>query len=463
MMATLPSEIGPYRVARKLGEGGMGAVYEAVHQTISRRVAIKVLHPEAGRSPEAINRFINEARAGNLIGHPGLVQITDFGNLPDGSGYLVMEYLQGETLAERLEASGRKLAPEDAVQIGIQIASALHACHKKGIIHRDLKPGNAMLVPDSATATGERLKVLDFGLAKLIEVREAAFVKTHSQAVLGTPLYMSPEQCEGAGRVDAKTDVYALGCILYEMLTGKPPFLGDGPGQVIGKHMYQEPEPLSRLAPQIPAALNDLVLRLLVKSKDARPTMRDAQKALEALAPSLPPPRRRDAEPSGMMGADALDASGLAATLDQGAAEALRIRSEAAGLTPTISAARQNLPGRAQEQAAEAASLRVKQKQLPSIAAAARPSRRAVLLGAALFCALVIAGLIGLRFTSPKATPSLPSVPVPAAALPPPQKAAEPELLPQKSAPEPKKKPTQNVGGDTKRRTKKKHPLSRFF
>lgn len=138
MMATLPSEIGPYRVARKLGEGGMGAVYEAVHQTISRRVAIKVLHPEAGRSTEAINRFINEARAGNLIGHPGLVQITDFGNLPDGSGYLVMEYLQGETLAERLEASGRKLAPEDAVQIGIQIASAIHACHKKGIIHRGL-------------------------------------------------------------------------------------------------------------------------------------------------------------------------------------------------------------------------------------------------------------------------------------------------------------------------------------
>jgi len=137
-MGTLPSEIGPYRVARKLGEGGMGAVYEAVHQTISRRVAIKVLHPEAGRSPETINRFINEARAGNLIGHPGLVQITDFGNLPDGSGYLVMEYLQGETLAERLEASGRKLAPEDAVQIGIQIASALHACHKKGIIHRGL-------------------------------------------------------------------------------------------------------------------------------------------------------------------------------------------------------------------------------------------------------------------------------------------------------------------------------------
>ena len=116
----------------------MGAVYEAVHQVIQRRVAIKVLHPDAGRNVEAINRFINEARAGNLIGHPGLVQITDFGNLPDGSGYLVMEYLAGETLAARLDASGGKLAPEEAVHVGVQIASALTACHKKGIIHRDL-------------------------------------------------------------------------------------------------------------------------------------------------------------------------------------------------------------------------------------------------------------------------------------------------------------------------------------
>ena len=320
-----------------------------------------------------------------------------------------------------------------------------------------------MLVPDSATATGERLKVLDFGLAKLIEVREAAFVKTHSHDVFGTPLYMSPEQCEGAGRVDAKTDVYALGCMLYEMLTGQPPFLGNGPGQVIGKHMFQEPEPPSRLAPQLPAALNDLVLRLLVKSKDERPTMRDTQKALEALAPSLPPPRRREAEPSGMMSADSLEASGLAATLDQGAAEALRIRSEARGLAPTIDADGRGLPERAQEQAAEAAPLRVKQKQLPSVAAAARPSRRVVLLGAALLGALVTAGLIGLRLTSPKARPALPAVPVPAAAATPPQKAAEPEILPQKLAPEPKKKPTQDIGGDAKRRTKKKPSQSRIF
>lgn len=321
-MGTLPSQIGPYRVVRKLGEGGMGAVYEAVHQVISRRVAVKVLHPDAGQSADSINRFLNEARAANLIGHPGLVQITDFGNLPDGSGYLVMEYLAGDTLAARLKHSGGKLPPEDAVQIAVQFASALAACHKKGIIHRDLKPGNAMLVPDPAMATGERLKVLDFGLAKLSEVLEAAFVKTHSAAVLGTPLYMSPEQCEGAGRVDAKTDVYALGCILYELLAGRPPFLGEGTGQVIGQHLFKQPEPLTTYAPQVPAGLAELVARLLVKSKDERPTMRETQKALEALAQELPPPQRHEtAEPSGAATADTLPAMGLASTLGQGAGE----------------------------------------------------------------------------------------------------------------------------------------------
>lgn len=321
-MGTMPSQIGPYLVVRKLGEGGMGAVYEAVHQVIRRRVAIKVLHPESGQGADSINRFLNEARAANLIGHPGLVQITDFGNLPDGSGFLVMEYLAGETLSSRLKDSGGKLPPEEAVQICVEISSALAACHKKNIIHRDLKPGNVMLAPDPAMATGERLKVLDFGLAKLSEVLEAAFVQTHSAAVLGTPLYMSPEQCEGAGRVDAKTDVYALGCILYELLSGRPPFLGEGTGQVIGQHLFKQPQPLAELAPGLPAALCDLVMRLLVKSKDERPTMRETQKALEALAAELPKPRRREsAEPSGAVTADTLPELGIASTLGQGAGQ----------------------------------------------------------------------------------------------------------------------------------------------
>ena len=321
-MGILPAEIGPYRVTRKLGEGGMGEVYDATHQVIRRRVAIKVLRPEMGRSPEVINRFINEARAANLISHPGLVQITDLGSRPDGAGYLVMEYLQGETLAARLEARGGKLAPEEAVHIAAQLASALVACHKGGIVHRDLKPGNVMLVPDPAMATGERTKVLDFGLAKLIEVREAALVQTQSQAVLGTPLYMSPEQCEGAGRVDAKTDVYALGCMLFELLTGRTPFRGDGAGQVIGQHLFKAPEPLATAMPGLPSALCDLVDRLLIKDREERPSMRDAQRALDALAESLPSPPRRAPDPSGGVDADALLAMGLASTLGGGIGQA---------------------------------------------------------------------------------------------------------------------------------------------
>jgi serine/threonine protein kinase len=444
-MGDLPSAIGPYRVARKLGEGGMGAVYEAIHQVIQRRVAIKVLHPEAGSSADAVNRFINEARAANLIRHPGLVQITDFGNLPNGSGYLVMEYLDGESLADRLDATSERISPEEVVQIGIQIASALAACHKKGIIHRDLKPGNVMLVPDPAMPTGERLKVLDFGLAKLIEVREAAFVKTHSQAVLGTPLYMSPEQCEGAGRVDAKTDVYALGCILYEMLAGRVPFVGEGPGQVLGKHMFKEPEPLAELAPQSPAALNELVHRLLIKAKDERPSMREAQKALEALAATLPLPRRREsAEPSGAMNAEDLAALGFASTLGPAAVDSFASKNSAEmGFAPTMNGGAQGLPGMVQKQPAEAAPLSVQPKLSPS-ASAIRLSRRTVLLGAALFCALVFAGLFALLRTPAKSQPAVPPAPVPAASPPPvaaPAKpAAEIQAPRPKAAPEPKKK-----------------------
>lgn len=301
----------------------MGTVFEAIHEVIQRRVAIKVLHPEAGRSADTINRFINEARAANLVGHPGLVQITDFGSLPDGAGYLVMEYLSGETLSERLKQSGGKLSPSESAQVGLQIATAVAAAHKKNIIHRDLKPSNVMLVPDSAMATGERVKILDFGLAKLAEVREAATVKTNSHAVMGTPLYMSPEQCEGAGRVDTKSDVYSLGCMLYEMLSGQTPFVGDGPGQIIGQHLFKQPEPLSKLAPLAPATLSSLVDRLLVKAKNERPSMQEVRQELEALAVTLPPPpRRQEAEGSGFVDTPKIvPMAAVASTLGQVAAE----------------------------------------------------------------------------------------------------------------------------------------------
>lgn len=184
-----------------------------------------------------------------------------------------------------------------------------------------------MLVPDLAMQMGERIKVLDFGLAKLSEVREAAVVNTNSQALLGTPIYMSPEQCEGAGRVDAKSDVYALGCMLYEMLSGQPPFQGDGPGQVIGQHLFKQPVPLGKVAPSVPAALSELVDRLLIKPKEQRPSMREVQRALESLAAELPaPPRRQEAEGSEVFDATQVAVRGRASTLGRTAAETHRPR-----------------------------------------------------------------------------------------------------------------------------------------
>jgi serine/threonine protein kinase len=218
----------------------MATVYEGVNPTIQRHVAIKVLLPEYAREAEAMNRFINEARAVNVIQHPGIVQVTDYGILPDGAGYIVMECLNGETLTCRLESCGGKLTTSAAVHVAWQLAGTLVTAHAAGIVHRDLKPSNVMLVPDPHMPSGERTKILDFGLAKLVGPHESTQFHTNSNAIVGTPLYMSPEQCQGAGRVDAKTDVYSLGCILYEMLAGRPPFLGTGVGEMIGSIRLSE-------------------------------------------------------------------------------------------------------------------------------------------------------------------------------------------------------------------------------
>ncbi len=277
------THVGSYRLLRQLGQGGMGAVYEAIQETIERRVAIKILRPEYARHPETTKRFFNEARAVNRIDHPGLVQIHEYGHLPEGTAYIVMELLKGETLAQRLYRLGGRMPTQLAIQFAWQIAAALTAAHDKEIFHRDLKPDNLMLVADPVAPSGERVKVLDFGIAKLTKESNRGAVTTDSDAVMGTPMYMSPEQCAGAGGVDAKSDVYSLGCVLYEMLGGRPPFYGCGPGQLIGKHLYHEPDSLALLAPNEPPALIELVHRLLLKDKKVRPDMADAADALGRL------------------------------------------------------------------------------------------------------------------------------------------------------------------------------------
>ncbi len=291
--------VGAYRVLRKLGAGGMGAVYEAIHDTIERRVAIKVLHSEFAKNPEVVKRFFNEARAVNRIAHPGLVQISEFGHLPDGSAYIVMELLSGETLGQRLARVAGKLPISEVIDLAAQIADALHAAHQKGIVHRDLKPDNVMLVAEPRMGSGVRVKLLDFGIAKLLDDSSDAAPQTKTEAVLGTPQYMSPEQCKGPRGVDAKSDVYSLGVLMYRMLSGRLPFTGQGSGEIVAKQIYEEPPPLAALAAEAPPSLIALIHTLLSKNKEARPTMAQVATELATLSEQSLAPVIELVEPAG--------------------------------------------------------------------------------------------------------------------------------------------------------------------
>ncbi|MCS6914743.1 MAG: serine/threonine protein kinase [Myxococcota bacterium] len=279
--------VGNYRLVRRIGEGGMGAVYEAVHQQLPRRVAIKLLGAEFASEPEILERFFNEARAVNIVQHPDIVSISELGQLADGTAYLVMELLQGEPLSARMQRMNR-LPPGDAVRLARQIALALAAAHARGIVHRDLKPDNVMIVADPDSPGGERAKLLDFGIAKLAEEHQGARqVKTRSGVVLGTPVYMSPEQCRGAAEVDHKADVYSLGVMLYQMLAGQPPFVAEGEGELVAMHIYEEPTPVREHVPIVPEALSSLVQQMLEKDRTQRPTMAEVAARLGELAASL--------------------------------------------------------------------------------------------------------------------------------------------------------------------------------
>ena len=290
--AVIGTVAGSYRITGVVGHGGMATVYRAEHTLIGRSAAVKILNPEYAVKKSLVTRFFNEARVTTAIKHPGIVEVYDFGHLPSGQAFLVMEFLEGMPLSARNKRQGA-VSEGEAAAVLRAVCSALAAAHAKGVVHRDLKPDNIFMVPDGDSALGVRPKLLDFGIAKLSDV-ELAGHATRTGAVIGTPAYMSPEQCAGNGQVDHRADLYSLGCIFYEMVTGRPPFSVRGAGELIAAHMMVTPEPPSRTAENLSPDTEALIMALLAKQPEQRP-----QSATE-LAAALSPIANRGGWPTMM-------------------------------------------------------------------------------------------------------------------------------------------------------------------
>jgi serine/threonine-protein kinase len=274
--------IAGFEVRREIGRGGMGVVYEAVHPGIGQRAAIKVLSPGLSADERYVRRFHLEARAASAVHHPGLVTPFHYGRLPDGTVYLMMEYLEGASLRERLAAqqrAGRRMPPAEALRHARQIASAMAAVHRHNIVHRDLKPANVMLIPDVDLPSGERTKIVDFGLARLgldetlaqhsgpaADLTEGASADTTDAAFVGSVAYASPEQCALSAVITDRSDVYSLGVMLYEMLCGRRPFGGSALA-VMAQHRSTPPPPLRAMG--VPRGARALVRQMLAKEPAA--------------------------------------------------------------------------------------------------------------------------------------------------------------------------------------------------
>jgi serine/threonine-protein kinase len=279
---------GRYKIEAALGEGGMGLVYKAVHTTLQKPLAIKVLKPEVSKNDEIVARFKQEARSASAIGNQHIIDISDFGVAPDGSTYFVMEFLTGCSLTDALETEveADKLTVERTIHIAKQLCKALGAAHESGIVHRDMKPDNVQLIDRG----GDRdfVKVLDFGIAK---VGGSTSKLTQAGQVFGTPHYMSPEQCAGTA-VDHRTDIYAVGVMLYEMATGQVPFDADNLMGILTKHLYENPVPPHELPPpvDVPPSLEAVILKCLAKKPEHRyQSMVELLEDLEAVERGLTP------------------------------------------------------------------------------------------------------------------------------------------------------------------------------
>ena len=281
------TEISGYVIDGELGRGGMGVVYSATHPVIGKRAAIKILKPHASRSPIAVERFIQEARAVNQIGHPNIVDIFAYGALPDGRAYHVMDLLDGESLRHRLRRG--VLHPSEAASVIDEIAQALAAAHDHGFIHRDLKPDNVFLV--NREGRWPEVKLLDFGLAKLMPERGVAAFTTKVGVMLGTPEYMSPEQARGIG-VDYRTDIYALGVLMFEIIAGSRPFPAMAePVATLMQHAEEPPASLADVVSGLPDEMVQLVAAMLAKTPEARPSLAAVRTVIKRLRTTQLPTR----------------------------------------------------------------------------------------------------------------------------------------------------------------------------
>ena len=278
--------IGSYRVGRQLGKGGMGSVYMAEHPGIGSRVAIKFLHPQFSADKKIVDRFFNEARAVNVIGHDNILKILDLNVTEDHRHYFVMEFLHGRPLQALLKHNVS--VPLDvAGPILLQICEALEAAHKRGIVHRDLKPDNVYLI----TMKGKKnfVKVVDFGIARMTDDAGISTGKTQTGMVMGTPAYMSPEQGSGASnKIDGRSDVYSLGVMMFQLATGRLPFPGSNFGEVLIGHLQVTPPPPRSLNPLVPEAYEPLILKCLQKKQEDRyASMKELKHAIEACMDQL--------------------------------------------------------------------------------------------------------------------------------------------------------------------------------
>ncbi|QDE95053.1 serine/threonine-protein kinase [Myxococcus xanthus] len=402
-------KLGEYELRSRIGVGGMGLVYEGIQPLIGKRVAVKVLRPELAHSTEQVERLLAEARAVNAIRHRGIIDIFGFGQVPDGRQYIVMEYLEGQALDAVLTEKNR-LPVQEALALLDEVLAALAAAHGAGVVHRDLKPSNIFLVqqPDGS----RYVKVLDFGLAKRGQGPTGRTAQTRTDMVVGTPEYMAPEQARGQ-EVGPMTDLYALGVVTFEIVTGRLPFVGSSPVDLLMKHVEARPPRPSEFVSDLPPALDAFILQMLTKDPETRPNSADAlRQQLHKLRRTLRASTRSNP-------------SALAPGFEKSAAAA-----EADARRPTTPVpVPPELNTELTSQELRAAGVRGPlRKHLPLVGAV---SFAVLLLAGA--AAVVIRGAKALALVPPSITPQQAAAPEQAAAVTPPP--AEPEQAPVEEVP----------------------------